>query len=168
MTRRQKTDAWELVPSTLQDIEMARKKCRRLVVRRAAMSAGVSALPIPGLDIATDLAFLARAIEDISIEFGLSPDQIARLQPRVKLIAYEMMVGMGGVMIGKVVTREVVAHLLQRGGLKMMTKYAAKIVPIAGQIVSASIGFVTFRAIANQHIEACAAVAAEIMLREAG
>lgn len=164
MTRRQKTDSWELVPSTMEDIEIARKKCRRLAIRRAAISAGVSALPIPGLDIVTDLTFLARAIEDINVEFGLSADQIARLQPQMKLVAYEMMVGMGGLMVGRVVTREMVAQLLTRSGLKMMTKHAAKIVPIAGQIAAVSIGFVTFRTIANQHIDACAAVAAKMML----
>jgi hypothetical protein len=158
MSRRKESESnsWELLPSSLADVETIRKYCRRLVLRRAAFSAGVSALPIPGLDIAADLSFLASVINDINIEFGLSPDQIMRLQPKMRLIAYEMMVGMGGVLIGKVVTREVVAQLLKRSGLKMLTRYTAKIVPIAGQIVSASIGFATFRAVANQHIDACA------------
>jgi hypothetical protein len=149
----------------LDDIDLIRKKCRRLAMRRAAISAGVSALPIPGLDIATDLTFLARVINDINVEFGLSPDQIQRLQPRMRLIAYETMVGMGGLLVGRIVTREVVARLLARSGLKMLVQHAAKIVPVAGQIASVSIGFVTFRAVANQHIDACAVVAAEMLAR---
>jgi hypothetical protein len=162
---RKESNAWELLPSSLADVELIRKNCRRLVLRRAAMSAGVSALPIPGLDIAADLSFLANVINDINVEFGLSPDQIMRLQPQMRLVVYEMMVGMGGVLIGKVVTREVVAQLLKRSGLKMLARYTAKIVPIAGQIASATIGFATFRAVANQHIDACAVTVTELMAR---
>jgi hypothetical protein len=165
MSRSKKSNTWELLPASLDDIETIRKNCRRLVLRRAAVSAGVSALPIPGLDIAADLSFLAGAINDINIEFGLSPDQIGQLQPKMRLIAYEMMVGMGGVLVGKVVTREVVAQLLKRSGLKMLVQHTAKIVPIAGQIVSASIGFATFRVVANQHIDACAITVTEMLAR---
>ena len=166
MSSHKTTNSWELLPSSLDDVELIRKKCRRLAIRRAAMSAGVSALPIPGLDIATDLTFLARVIHDINVEFGLSPEQIERLQPKMRLIAYEAMVGMGGLLVGRLVTREVVAHLLARSGLKMLVQHAAKIVPVAGQIVSVSIGFVTFRAVANQHIDACVAVAAELVSQQ--
>lgn len=165
MNMRKEPNSWQLLPGSLEDVALIRTKCRRLVVRRAAVSAGVSALPIPGLDIATDLSFLAAVINDINVEFGLSPDQIMRLKPKMRLVAYEMVVGMGGVMVGKVVTREIVAHLLKRSGLKMMVKHAAKIVPIAGQIASVSIGFVTFRAIANQHIDACVVAATEVLSR---
>jgi hypothetical protein len=161
---RRKTHApWQLLPATPTDIEVVRKKCRRMVLRRAAMSAGLSAVPIPGLDFATDLGFLARVIDDINTEFGLSPLQIARLQPQMRLVIYEMTLGVGGLMIGRVITREVVAQLLKRGGLKFLAKYTAKIVPIAGQIAAAGIGFATFRTLANQHIEACALVATEVM-----
>jgi hypothetical protein len=161
--RRKSPVMWQLLPGSESDIELVRKKCRRLVLRRAAMSASVSAIPVPGLDIASDLGFLARAIEDINVEFGLAPDQVARLQPKMRLVIYEMTVGMGGLMIGKVITREVVARMLQRGGLKVFARHAAKIVPIAGQIAAASIGFATFRYLANQHIDACAQLASDLL-----
>lgn len=161
----EKVSSWQLLPSSDADIALVRSKCRRLVLRKAAMSAGISVLPIPGLDIAADLSFLAQVINEINVEFGMSPEQILRLQPEMRVIAYEMMVGMGGVLIGKVVTREVIARLLQRSGLKMLVQHAAKIVPVAGQIASVSIGFVTFRAVANQHIDACVSAATEMLLR---
>jgi hypothetical protein len=167
MNNRKKSNSWELLPATLEDVEFIRDKCRYLVLRRALASAGLSAIPIPGLDIAVDLSFLARAINDINMEFGLSPDQIQRLQPEMRLVAYEMLMGMGGVMVGKIVTRDVVAHLLKRSGLKLLVQHAAKIVPVAGQIASASIGFVTFRAIANQHVDACATAAVAMLSRQA-
>ena len=127
------------------------------------MSAGLSAVPIPGLDFATDLGFLAKVIDDINTEFGLSPMQIARLQPQMRLVIYEMTIGVGGLMIGRVITREIVGQLLKRGGLKFFAKYTAKIVPVAGQIAAATIGFATFRTLANQHIDACALLAAEVL-----
>jgi hypothetical protein len=157
-----------LLPSSLADIQAIRKKCRKLVLRRAAVTAGLSALPIPGLDIAADITLLARVIDDINLEFGLAPEQIARLQPKMRLIVYEMTVGVGGLMIGKVVTREAVAHLLQRGGFKALTRYTAKIVPVAGQIAAASISFAAFRALANQHVEACVRIASAALGAEGG
>lgn len=154
---------WILVPSSVKELEAVRKKCQRLVMRRAAISAGVAAVPIPGVDIATDIGMLAGLIEKINIEFGLTPAQIDRLQPKMKLVAYEMIVGMGSVLVGKVITRELVARLLKHAGAKVMIKYSARIVPVVGQMASAAVGFTAFRTIGYQHIEACVEVAAELV-----
>ena len=154
---------WTLVPSTAKEIEAVRAKCRRLVMRSAAVSAGVSAMPIPGLDLAADLGLLVNLIEEINAEFGLTPEQIERLQPKTKVLVYEVVAGMGSVLVGKLVTRELVAHLLKRAGMKAMVKYTAKIVPVAGQIASATLGFAAFRVIGCQHVDACARVAQELM-----
>jgi len=166
MMNGKKALAWQLLPSNESDIADIRKKCRKMVLRKAALSAGVSALPVPGLDIAADLSFLAQVINQINVEFGMSPEQIDRLKPEMKVVAYEMLVGIGGALIGKVVTREVIIHLLQKSGLKMLVQHAAKIVPVAGQIASASIGFVTFRAVANQHIDACTTMATQMLAHQ--
>ena len=42
---------------------------------------------------------------------------------------------------------------------KIASKTAAKLVPIAGSLVSAAIGFAMFRQLGYQHVEACAKVA---------
>jgi hypothetical protein len=161
-----KVAEWQLLPSNESDIAKIRKKCRQMVLRKAALSAGVSALPVPGLDIAADLSFLAQVINQINVEFGMSPVQIERLRPEMKVVAYEMLMGIGGALVGKVVTREVIIHLLQKSGLKKLVQYSAKIVPVAGQLASAAIGFATFRAVANQHIEACASIATQMLLHQ--
>jgi len=154
------SSAWQLLPGTLHDIDAVKRKCRRLVLKRAALSAGLSAVPIPGLDVASDLGLMAKAIEEINLEFGLTPEQIARLKPEMRLVIYQMTMGVGGMLVGKLVTRELVAHLLAKTGFKALAKQAAKIVPLAGQVAAASIGFAAFRTVANRHIEACAMVAA--------
>jgi uncharacterized protein (DUF697 family) len=159
MARSSSSD-WQLLPGTLHDIEAVRRKCRRFVLKRAALSAGISAVPIPGLDGVTDLGLMAKVIEDINIEFGLTPEQIARLKPEMRLVIYKMTVGIGGMMVGRLITREVMTHLLQKTGFKALARQAVKIIPLAGQIAAASIGFAAFRAVANRHIDACATVAA--------
>lgn len=155
---------WTLIPSSQRDIEEVRARCRKLVVRRAAISAAISTIPLPGVDIASDFSLFTLLIDDINAEFGLTPEQIERLQPQLKLIAYEAMVGVGGAMVGKMVTRDLVTHLFKRAGMSMLTKHVAKIVPIAGQIASAAMGFSIFRTLGNQHIDACAVIAQELLV----
>ena len=154
---------WTLIPDSAADIEQVRTRCRRLVRRRAALSAAVSALPVPGVDMVSDLGLLTVLVQDINQAFGLTPAQIERLQPKFKLLAYEAAAGMGGVLVGKLVTRELLVQVLKRSGMKLLTKQAARLVPLAGQAVSAAIGFAVFRQIGYQHVEACAAVAGELL-----
>jgi uncharacterized protein (DUF697 family) len=154
---------WALIPGNQKDIEQVRQECRRMVRRRAAISAGVSAVPIPGVDVVTDLSLFAGLVEEVNQAFGLTPEQIARLKPKYRLIAYEAAVGVGGMMVGKLVTRELLLRLFQRTGMKMLAKSAARLVPLAGQLASAAIGFMVFRQLGYQHVDACAAVATQLM-----
>ncbi|MFA9215462.1 MAG: hypothetical protein ACEQSK_00005 [Sphingomonadaceae bacterium] len=154
---------WTLVAATSADIAAVRERCRGLVRRRALWSAGASAVPIPGLDLVTDVRLFALLIDDINQEFGLSPAQIERLSPKFKLIAYEAAVGAGGMLVGKVVTREVLAQLFKRTGMKALARQSGKLVPIAGQLAAAAIGYAVFRQIGYQHVDACAAVASELL-----
>jgi uncharacterized protein (DUF697 family) len=156
-------DDWELIPGNENEIDQVRERCRKLVRKRATFAAGFSAIPLPGLDVVSDLSLFSRLVEDVNKEFGLSPEQVERLQPKFRKIAYEAMVGMGGMLAGRLVTREVVAHLFKKAGVKIATKTAAKLVPIAGSVVSAAIGFTVFRQLGYQHIEACAKVAGKLM-----
>ncbi|HEY0588632.1 MAG TPA: hypothetical protein VGD52_21035 [Pseudoduganella sp.] len=154
---------WTVLPSTEVDIDAVRERCRRLVRRRAAVSAGVAAVPIPGIDVVSDLRLFTQLIDDVNHEFGLSAEQIDRMQPKLKLIAYEAVISLGGMLVGKVVTRELVAAVLKRSAGKIAAKQAGKMVPIAGQIASATIGFFAFRQIGYQHVEACAKVARQVL-----
>lgn len=163
MPQKKNPAEWHVVPSNTLELEEVSKKCRRLVIRRAALSAGVSAVPIPGLDIVTDLGMLSKLIDDINREFGLSPAQIELLRPQARIATYQAIVGTGSLLVGKLITSGLVLRLVKRLGVKMVVKRTAKFVPIAGTLVSAALGFAVFRTIGNQHIEACAIVAAELV-----
>jgi uncharacterized protein (DUF697 family) len=151
-----------LLPLSGDDIERVRERCRALVRKRAAISAGISAVPIPGVDIVSDLASFASMVEDINKDFGLTPAQIEALQPHMRVATYQAMAALGGTLVGKLVTKELVLKLLQKSGAKLAAKSATKIVPLAGQIASAAIGFALFRQMGYQHVEACARVAQEV------
>ncbi len=161
--RSKKDTNWTLVPATARDIAAVRERCRQLVRRRAMLSAGVSAVPIPGLDVVSDLRLFTLLIEDINQEFGLSAQQIERLQPQFRVIAYQAAMGVGGMLVGKLVTREVIGHVLRRTGMKAVARQAGKFVPVAGQLAAAGLGFYAFRQIGYQHVEACARVAQELV-----
>jgi len=151
-----------LLPVAPADIEQVRERCRALVRKRAAISAGVAAVPLPGIDLVADLGSFATMVEDINRAFGLTPEQIERLQPRMRVAAYEAVGALGGMLVGKLVTRELVIKLLQKSGAKLAAKSAAKVVPLAGQIASAAIGFALFRQMGYQHVDACTQVAREV------
>lgn len=152
-----------LVPSNDLELERVRERCRKLVRSKALRSAGMAAIPIPGVDLVSDLTMFANVIEEVNLAFGLTPAQIERLQPRLKIIAYQAIGSIGGMMVGKLVTRELVMQILKRSGAKLAAKSATKIVPIAGSVAAAAIGFVLFRQMGYQHVEACAKVAREVV-----
>jgi len=151
-----------LLPLSGDDIGHVRERCRALVRKRAAISAGISAVPIPGVDMVADLASFASMVEDINKDFGLTPQQIEALQPHMRVAAYQAMAALGGTLVGKIVTRELVLKLLRKSGAKLAAKSATRIVPLAGQLASAAIGFALFRQMGYQHVEACARVAQEL------
>jgi hypothetical protein len=154
---------WILPPVSAQEIAELTAHCRRLVRRRAALSAGVAMLPLPGVDVLSDLRLLSRLVDEVNQAFGLSPAQIERLQPALRLLAYEAAVGIGGMLVGKFVTKEVVLAILRRSGARRVAQQAGKLVPVAGQLASATIGFFAFRQIGYQHVDACAKVAGQLL-----
>jgi len=160
--RKATVDEGTLLPLATPDIERVREQCRALVRKRAAISAGVAAVPLPGVDLVADLGSFASMVEDINRAFGLTPAQIEQLQPRFRIAAYEAVGALGGMLVGKLVTKELVLKILQRSGAKLAAKSAAKVVPLAGQIASATIGFVLFRKMGYQHVEACVRVAQQV------
>lgn len=155
---------WTVLPGTAQQIEQTRERCRRLVRRRAIISAGVSAVPIPGVDVVSDLSLFKKLVDEVNAAFGLTEQQIDQLQPQHKLIAYKVAVGVGGVMVGRMVTRELLMFVFKRVGMRIAAKSVGKFVPIAGQIAAAAIGFAMFRKLGYEHVEACAKVANELMV----
>jgi hypothetical protein len=122
----------------------------------------VAAVPLPGVDILADLAAFATMVEEINMAFGLTPQQIERLQPRVRIVVYEAVASLGGMLVGKLITRGLVLRIFKKSGIKLAAKTVAKVVPLAGQVASAAIGFVLFRQMGYQHVDACVKVVQQV------
>lgn len=152
------------MPTALQlaagDPELAARvrACRRLLNRRAIAGAAASAVPIPGLDWAVDAALLTSLLPEINAQFGLTPLQLERL-PAHKRHQVQKAVGVvGSVVIGRVVTRELVMGLAKTVGLRLTARQAAKYVPLAGQAVAALMGYAALRYLGEEHIKDCVRV----------
>jgi uncharacterized protein (DUF697 family) len=155
---------WVVVPATPNDVEAVVRQCRRLVNKRALLAAGVAVVPIPGVDWVTDVAILLRLIPDINRAFGLTPEQVERLAPDRRLAVYKAVSAGGGMLVGKLVTRELVMQLLKLVGVRLTTQQAAKYVPIAGSAVSALLTFSSLKFVCEQHIQQCVSVSRQLML----
>jgi uncharacterized protein (DUF697 family) len=155
---------WVLVPDTPQQVEAVVRECRRMVNRRALMAAGVAIIPVPGLDWLTDIGVLLKLIPDINHAFGLTPEQVERLAPDRRLVVYKAISAGGSLLLGKLVTREVVLQSLRVVGVRLTTQQAAKYVPVAGQAVSALLTFSALKFVCEQHIRQCIDVSRQLTL----
>ncbi len=155
---------WEVVPGEADDLQAVAARCRKKVVRRALLAAGVAIVPVPGIDWLTDIGVLVRLLPQISSEFGLTPAQIERLAPDRRIVVYKAISAGGGMLVGRVITRELVLRVVQLVGVRLTAQQAAKFVPIAGQAVSAALTFTALRYVCEQHIQQCLAVARQLQL----
>lgn len=138
--------------------------CRRLLNRRALAGAAVSAVPVPGLSFAADAALLTRLLPEINSQFGLTPDQIARLPLHQHEQVQQAIAVVGSVVVGNVVTREVVLRVVRTVGVRMTSKQAARYVPVAGQAAAALIGYAALRYLGEEHLKDCVRVVREARL----
>ncbi|TXF99684.1 hypothetical protein [Massilia arenae] len=161
-TRKNITVTEDRVPVSGAEIDLTRTRCLALVKKRAAISAAVAAVPVPGLDLLADITGFAALVDQINAEFGLTQKQIERLHPRMRVIAYKAAASVGGMLVGKLVTRGAVARLFRVVAGRMAVKTTAKMVPLAGQIASAAIGYTLFKRMGAQHVEACVKVVQEL------
>ena len=139
-------------------LQAAVQRSRRLLHRRALVAAAASAVPVPGLGWAMDAALLSRLLPQINAQFGLTPEQLDQLTPHQREQVQKAVALVGSVLIGKFVTRDLVLKAVQTVGLRMTSKQVAKFVPLAGQAVSAALGYATLRYLGEQHIQDCVRV----------
>jgi uncharacterized protein (DUF697 family) len=152
------------VVDAVDSIDAIAQRCRQRVKQRALLAAGVAMVPVPGLDWLTDVGVLVELLPAINQAFGLSPEQIERMAPERRLGAYKAISTGGGLLVGRLVTRELVLGVLKLVGVRLSTQQAAKYVPIAGQALSAALTFGALRYVCEQHIRQCIAVRRQLAL----
>lgn len=143
------------IPRNTVELDEAVKRAKAIVTKRAALASAASLVPLPGLDIAVDVAALTRLIPEVNREFGLTPEQIEKLSPKRQMMVYKSIVIVGSMMIGKLVTREIAIEVLKTVGVRMTAKQIGKYVPVAGQALSVALGFTAMKYVGHQHIKDC-------------
>ena len=134
------------------------KRSRKLLHKRALLAGAASAVPLPGLDWAVDAAMLSKLIPEINKEFGLTPQQLASLNPKKREQVQIAVTMVGSVLIGKLISRELVMAAATKVGMRLTTKQLAKYVPFAGQIVAATVGYAAIRYLGEEHMKDCVRV----------
>jgi uncharacterized protein (DUF697 family) len=142
------------------------QRSRQLLGRKALLAAAASAIPLPGLDWAADAALLSRLVPQISAQFGLSVTQLEHLAPHKRERVQKAATAVGALLVGKLMTRELLMTLARRAGVRLTAQQLTKYVPLAGQIVSAALGYAALRALGELHIRDCVRVvqAAQLVL----
>ena len=146
------------------DMQAAVKRSRKLLHKRALLAGAVSALPIPGLDWAVDAAMLSKLIPEINKEFGLTPQQLDALHPKKREQVQQAVTLVGSVLIGKLISKDLVIKAATTIGMRLTTKQLAKYVPFAGQIVAATVGYAAIRYLGEEHMKDCIRVAQQAQL----
>lgn len=146
------------------ELAAAVERSRKLLHKRALVAAAASAVPVPGLDWAVDAALLSRLLPQINTEFGLSPAQLDSLTPHKREQVQKAIGLVGSVLIGKLVTKELVLRASKAVGLRLTAKQVVKYVPLAGQAVAAGLGYATLRYLGEQHLRDCVRVVQQAQL----
>lgn len=144
---------------SIEELEAARLHCKNMVKKRALTSSGMVLLPVPGLDIAADVGLLLELLPAINRQFGLTPEQINRLDPQFKSFLYGVIKTTGTRVVGQLVTKQLVLLLLQKVGLRLTAKQALKFIPFAGQAAAAALSGSAMLFIGHAHIDECYAIA---------
>jgi hypothetical protein len=100
----------------------------------------------------------------INAEFGLSAEQLDRLDPTQRERVQKAVTLVGTVLVGKFITKDLVLVAAKMVGMRLTAAQAAKFVPLAGQAVSALVGYAAIRYLGEQHIKDCVRVAQQAQL----
>ncbi|MEB3766998.1 hypothetical protein [Acinetobacter sp. MD2] len=159
----------EQVPDSIDpnlNIEQARRDCLALIQKRAYFSAGAAIIPIPFFDVMFDVGLLTRLIPEINDHFGLDQAHVSVFDPQTKQIHWQELRKRGVQFSGLMVARTGVKKSINGFISKMLTKQVTKFIPLGGQLIAASLGYIVFKKIAAAHIDDCYQLAKSIQLKQ--
>lgn len=134
-----------------------------MVTKRATVSGAAAAIPLPVVDIGSDVALLLEMIPAISRRFGLSQEQIDAQDPQIKGLILVAITSVGSEMVGKAITKQLIMQLLKKVGVRVATKQVTKWIPIVGSAISAGISFTAMKYLGNSHVDDCYLVAKRVL-----
>lgn len=140
---------------TLSELDAVRDECRKMVTQRSIISAGAAVVPVPGADLVADVGLLTKLLPAISERFGLSEQQVGKMEPGRAQQVLVLASSLGNNFIGRIVTKRLVVAVLRRMGVRVAAKSVARYVPLIGSAVAATVSFGAMKLAGNAHIEDC-------------
>ena len=144
-----------VIPDSQEEVDIIAKRCKAMVTKKALVSAGLSVVPLPGVNVAVDISLMISILDSINKEFGLSPKQIDKLSSEQQLKLFQWITASGSAFAGKLITQPLLMAVLKKVSIQLTSAQAAKIVPIIGIAASAGISFAALKWIGNTHIKDC-------------
>ncbi|AWT48766.1 DUF697 domain-containing protein [Psychrobacter sp. YP14] len=163
--------AAEKLPETIDpdlNLEQVKKECEQLVKKRAKYSAGAAIIPVPFMDVAIDAGILTQLLPEISERFGLISERESAIDLDAKEVHWNEMKNRAVDFAGLMATRGVVKKTVQGYGGRIVAKQVTKFIPLGGQLVAATMGYMIFKKIANDHINECYKIAKSIQQKQHG
>ena len=150
-------------PQNPEELEQVKTECMKLVNKRAVLSGVAAAVPLPGVDISADITIMVELLTEINKRFGLSGEQISQLDFERKKVLLVIISSVGNELAGKTISATVVRSVLKKVSNKIAARQVSRLVPLAGQALSAGISFAAMRYLGRQHVEQCYQIALRYM-----
>ena len=139
-------------PLTNAQIEQRADEARTLVKSKAASSALAAALPIPFLDIGTDMKLMNEITSDIEEIFGIKHNEISKYSDDMKTKVAVMLSSAGG----EFAARKTVGYAVNKISKKNRKASGSfGVVPILTQGSTALISYYLMKKLGSNHIEKC-------------
>lgn len=113
-----------------------------------------------------DVGILSQLIPDVNARFGLAPEQISVYDPQTKQVHWKELRKRGVEFSGLVVARTAVKKSLNNVLAKVITKQVTKFIPLGGQLIAASLGYMVMKKVADAHVEDCYKIAKSIQQKQ--
>lgn len=141
-------------PLTNTEIEQRAEEALDLVKSKARSSAIAAALPIPLLDVGTDMKLLNEITDDIEEIFGITHDEVSKYSDDMKTRAAVMVSSIGG----EYVARKTIGFAVNKIGKKQRKAGGSfGVIPIVTQGSTALISYFLMKKLGTDHIEKCVA-----------
>ncbi len=139
-------------PLTNTQIEERAAEARELVKSKAGTSALAAALPIPLLDVGTDMKLLNELTDDIEEIFDITHDEVSKYADDMKTRAAVMISSVGG----EFVARKTIGYAVNKIG-KKNRKASGRfgVIPIVTQGSTALISYFLMKKLGYDHIDKC-------------
>lgn len=107
-------------------------RTKKFVTQRALVTAGASAIPIPGINVTVDVTMLISILNFINQEFGLTPQQIQHLSTDKQVQLFQLITVTGSAWAGKLITKSLVLAVLKKLSIQLTAAQAAKMAADSG------------------------------------